>query len=156
MTKAYLFDWGDTLMVDFPDKSGRMMDWDYVEEVEGASETLSRLSKGSKIYVATGAIQATSESIKGALKRVNLDKYVSGYFCPREIGHEKPSESFYIHICNSIGVDLADVTMVGDSLSRDVLPALDVGMQAVWLKSKGVEENEDSIRSIKCLVELYS
>ena len=115
MSKAYIFDWGDTLMVDFPDKKGRMMDWDFVEEIEGAGETLSYLSENAKIYVGTGAAKATSESIEAALKRVGLDKYVSGYFYPIEVGYEKPSREFYSAICNAIGLEKADVTMVGDS-----------------------------------------
>lgn len=141
-------------MVDFPDKAGRMMDWDHVEEVVGASETLSRLSIDSLIYVATGATKATSESVKGALSRVGLEKYVSGYVCPIEIGHEKPSKNFYRHICNAIDIDVAEVTMVGDSLNRDILPALSVGMKAVWLNPKGLPSNSSSVRSIRNLVEL--
>ncbi|MBD1571604.1 HAD family hydrolase, partial [Aliivibrio sp. S10_S31] len=28
MRKAYLFDWGDTLMVDFPNTQGKMCNWE--------------------------------------------------------------------------------------------------------------------------------
>lgn len=31
MSKTYLFDWGDTLMVDFPDQEGKMCNWSKVE-----------------------------------------------------------------------------------------------------------------------------
>ncbi len=40
MTEVYLFDWGNTLMVDFPVVSGKMCDWETVEVVEGAEEAL--------------------------------------------------------------------------------------------------------------------
>lgn len=156
LTEAYLFDWGDTLMVDFPDKEGRMMDWDVVEEIEGANEALSYLSKHSKIYVGTGAPKTTSESIKGALKRVGLDKYISGCFCPSVIGYAKPNLEFYSTICSEIGLNEADVTMVGDSLERDVVPALKTGLQAVWLNMKCQSNHGVAVREIKSLVELCS
>ena len=31
--EAYLFDWGDTLMTDFPDASGKMCDWEHSEQM---------------------------------------------------------------------------------------------------------------------------
>jgi len=45
MIDVYLFDWGDTLMVDFPGVPGKMCNWDVVEAVDGAKEALEHLSK---------------------------------------------------------------------------------------------------------------
>ena len=45
MIKIYLFDWGDTLMIDSPGIPGKMCDWKVVQAVEGAKEMLSCLSK---------------------------------------------------------------------------------------------------------------
>ncbi|TOF26880.1 hydrolase, partial [Vibrio parahaemolyticus] len=39
MSKVYLFDWGDTLMIDFPDQIGKMCDWVNVQAVNGALQT---------------------------------------------------------------------------------------------------------------------
>jgi putative hydrolase of the HAD superfamily len=36
MIELYLFDWGDTLMVDRQDRAGEMCDWPEVEAVAGA------------------------------------------------------------------------------------------------------------------------
>ena len=60
----YLFDWGDTLMVDFPDVIGKMCDWEIVKAVSGAKEALDVLSKHSQIYIATGAADSTELEIK--------------------------------------------------------------------------------------------
>ncbi len=54
MIDIYLFDWGDTLMVDFPGVPGKMCDWEIVEAVTGAKEALAALSKHAQIYIATG------------------------------------------------------------------------------------------------------
>ncbi len=40
MSRIYLFDWGDTLMINLPNESGHMKDWPKVEEVSGAYEAL--------------------------------------------------------------------------------------------------------------------
>lgn len=45
LTEIVLFDWGNTLMVDFPEAQGKMCDWEVVEEVAGAREVLAALSK---------------------------------------------------------------------------------------------------------------
>lgn len=45
MSEIYLFDWGDTLMVDLKGFPGKMCEWDTVEAVDGAFDTLECLSK---------------------------------------------------------------------------------------------------------------
>ena len=41
MTEIFLFDWGDTLMVDFPGVPGKMCDWDKVEAGEILFEVIT-------------------------------------------------------------------------------------------------------------------
>ena len=79
--EVYLFDWGDTLMVDFPNASGKMCDWENVKAVTGAKNALNALSRHAKIYVATGAADSTELEIKLAFERVGLSEFISGYFC---------------------------------------------------------------------------
>ncbi len=43
LTEIILFDWGNTLMVDFPEAQGKMCDCEVVEEVAGAREVLAAL-----------------------------------------------------------------------------------------------------------------
>lgn len=45
----YLFDWGNTLMVDFPHAQGKMCDWEYVETVPQAKETLAQLTQHHQV-----------------------------------------------------------------------------------------------------------
>ncbi|KAB2823081.1 HAD family hydrolase, partial [Aliivibrio finisterrensis] len=69
MKKAYLFDWGDTLMVDFPNTQGKMCDWETVQAVDGALEMLASLSqKGHLLYVATGADDSCVQDIELAFE----------------------------------------------------------------------------------------
>jgi putative hydrolase of the HAD superfamily len=68
--EIYLFDWGDTLMVDFPGVSGKMCDWDIVEAVDGSREVLEHLARHAQIYIATGAAESTELDIRKAFDRV--------------------------------------------------------------------------------------
>lgn len=153
MSNVFLFDWGDTLMVDFENQSGHMKDWPNVEEVRGAQVALKKLSKLSNLYVATGS-QGTSEALmKSAFLRTSLNTYLCGYFCPDNVGYEKPSPEFYREIAKKINCNIKDITMVGDNLDRDILPALAVGMSAIWFNPNG-QNNLHNVTQIKCLSEL--
>lgn len=132
MTKVYLFDWGDTLMIDFPDQSGKMCDWQRVEAVEGAVETLKILSKNHAIYVATNAADSTENEIQAAFSRVGLSAFITGYFCRANLGLGKENPMFYQAIVEQLGISPDYVVMVGDSLQNDIKPALAAGIQAIW------------------------
>ena len=52
-----------------------------------------------------------------------------------ELGAAKPSPAFYARALELMGgPDPADVAYVGDRVDNDVLPALAVGMRAVWIQ----------------------
>lgn len=96
---AYLFDWGDTLMVDFPDAVGKMCDWAHVEAVTGAQEALAQLSIDAPIYLATGAADSSEQDIRKAFQRVGLNQYITGYFCKENLGVAKGSPDFLVPFC---------------------------------------------------------
>ena len=85
LTKTVLFDWGNTLMTDFPDAQGKMCDWEIVQEVSGAQALLAELSKHHNIYIATNAADSSKTDIIRAFERVGLSQYIDGYFCMASI-----------------------------------------------------------------------
>ncbi len=142
-------------MVDFPGVPGKMCAWDVVQAVEGAEEALKCLSKHAEIYVATRTSKSTETGIKAALSRVGLDRYISGYFCRSNLGIDKGSPAFFSCILDKLGKQPGQVTMVGDSLSKDIIPALTLGINVVWFcKDKPARQSND-IRVIYSLEELY-
>ncbi|WP_394128154.1 HAD family hydrolase [Vibrio hepatarius] len=153
MSKVYLFDWGDTLMIDFPGQEGKMYLWPHVESVEGAEETLKHLSQSSAIYIATSAQDSSESEIQQAFQRVGLDTYISGYFCIANLGLEKQDPEFYRAIINSVGQPASDVTMVGDSLEKDIYPAKEVGLNTVLFHTPASVLPEDTVH-IDCLRQL--
>lgn len=154
MREIYLFDWGDTLMVDFPGISGKMCDWETVEAVDGALQALSHLSASASIYIATGAAESSESDIQVAFKRVGLDQYITGYFCRANLGISKGQPDFLPTIIDKLGADKSHVFMVGDSLVKDIEPALCAGINPIWFARKFEASAPKGVKVIKRLVEL--
>jgi putative hydrolase of the HAD superfamily len=134
-----LFDWGDTIMRDFPQYTTPMAAWPRVEAVEGAEEVLRRLQPVATLILATNAALSDEADIRRALDRVHLGAYFQRIYCLKNTGYQKPSPEFYSAILHDLGANPADVLMVGDSFENDVLGANRVGIRAVWLNSKDTE-----------------
>ena len=132
---TYLFDWGDTLMVDFPNSVGKMCNWGHVETVPGAYEALAALSKEAQLYIATGASDSSEQEIKAAFQRADISQFITGYFCKENLGITKDSPDFFKTIITQLGISPSQVVMVGDSYEKDIKPALAVGITSIWLSA---------------------
>lgn len=154
MIEVYLFDWGDTLMVDFPGVPGKMCEWETVEAVEGAKDALDHLSSNAQIYIATGASESTASEIQQAFQRVDLHRYITGYFCKANLGISKGSPAFLKAILTRLDISGSRVAMVGNSLAHDIEPATAAGIQPIWLASSQPDHAPNGIRVITNLREL--
>ena len=155
MINVYLFDWGDTLMFDFPYAHGKMCDWDTVQAVPGAKEALAVLSKNAQVYVATGAADSTELEIKKAFDRVGLSQFISGYFCKANLGLSKGTSEFLTAILEKLNVLPVNVAMVGDNFDKDIKPAIANGIHAIWYTKNKIESLPSDVKVIEHLIELY-
>ena len=128
----YLFDWGDTLMVDLPGQVGPMCDWPEIKLVEGAIECLSVLSKVAHCHVATNALNSNQGQIRAAFERAGLSPFIANIFCAEEIGFHKPQGEYFQFIIETLEVPAGEIVMIGDSLEKDIYGALRQGMDALW------------------------
>jgi len=152
--RVFLFDWGNTLMVDDPAMSGKMKDWPQVSAIPGAKQVLKALAETNRIYVASGARDSDERDIEAALERVGLSAYISGYFCPANLGQEKGSAAFLEAVLLRLSVLAQETVVVGDSYEKDIRPSLAVGVQPVWLCQDPTFEPDPSVRVISELMEL--
>lgn len=129
----FLFDWGDTLMVDFPEMTGKMKGWPKVQMQPEADKVLAELSQSARLFVATGAADSTESDIRAAFDRVGLCAYLEGYFCQSNLGIGKGTPRFYQAIIRQLGITPDQCTMVGDHFEKDIAPALEAGLKAIWL-----------------------
>ncbi|WP_394243193.1 HAD family hydrolase [Vibrio astriarenae] len=153
--RVILFDWGDTLMVDDPSQQGKMCLWPKVSATAGAQDVLKKLSQHFPIYVATNAQDSSVADIEAAFSRVDLSQYISGYFCFDNLSVGKDHPDFYPRIASKLNVDVQDLLMVGDTPDKDIYPALDAGLQAIWFNPANMTEL-GSMTAIQALDELIA
>ncbi|WP_456295134.1 HAD family hydrolase [Vibrio sp. AK197] len=138
-TTTYLFDWGDTLMVDFKHFEGKMCDWPEVRLVEHAETVLSTLSRNHQIYLATNARDSSLTDIQRCFERVGLAQYLSGYFCYDTLGVGKGSDQFFTRIIDHLDIPPNQIVMVGDNYQTDVESAIKAGIYGIWFNPLGHE-----------------
>ena len=134
-----LFDWGDTVMRDYPERTIPMVEWETVEVITGIAGVLAYLhASGRQIALATSADISNEEQIRGALARGGLDAYFSGIYSFTNTNLPK-GEAFYRHILNDLDLPASAVLMVGDGFEKDVQIPNTLGIFAVWFNPRSDE-----------------
>ena len=142
-----LFDWGDTIMRDYPAIITPMVEWETLEVIEGIADVLADLhSSGRRIILATSASISNESQIRGALARVELDQYFSRIYCFKNT-HLSKGEAFYHHVLNNLDIPASAALMVGDSFEKDVQAANTVGIFAVWFNPTSAEMRSDALHT---------
>jgi len=128
---TFLFDWGNTVMRDYPEITIPMIEWDEVEVIDGIADVLAHLhASRRRIVLATSASISNEKEIWGALKRGGLDRYFSKIYCFQNTNLPK-NEAFY--------------RLVGDGFESDVQIPNSLGMFAVWFNSTSNETRESDL-----------
>jgi haloacid dehalogenase superfamily, subfamily IA, variant 1 with third motif having Dx(3-4)D or Dx(3-4)E len=131
MKKVYLFDWGDTIMKDFPDEQGAMYTWKKIMIMPFADKMLQVLSKSADCYLATNAKDSSKEDIIKALARVNLHEYFKDIFCFRELGVVKPAKEYFDLVLKKLGEKKENLVMIGDNLESDIYGVQNIGIDTI-------------------------
>jgi FMN phosphatase YigB (HAD superfamily) len=140
-----LFDWGDTVMHDYPERTTPMVEWESVEVIDGIADLLTYLqSSGRRMILATSAAISDEDQIRGALARGRLDQYFSGIYCFKNTNLPK-GEEFYRYILKDLHLSASDVLMVGDGFEKDIRIPNALGMFAVWFNPQSVDVRRDEM-----------
>lgn len=86
-------------------------------------------------------------NMNSVLKEFGIDRYFTGIVESAVEGVRKPNPDIFRLAVNRLGVLPADAVMIGDSLGKDILPAIEVGCKTIWLKG---EQWEDESVSATC------
>ncbi|MCX6231477.1 MAG: HAD family hydrolase [Bacteroidetes bacterium] len=139
MIKAIIFDWGDTVMRDFPELKTPMFSWEKVEYIPDVEQALEILMNKYILVIATNAGQSDTNAMIKALKRVAADKYFSYFFSSKDLGFEKPDIRFFTSIALTIEIKPEDCIMIGNLYEKDICGAKDAGMYTILYDEKSVE-----------------
>ncbi|HNW98675.1 MAG TPA: HAD family hydrolase [Bacteroidales bacterium] len=138
MIKAIIFDWGNTVMRDFPEKSGPMAYWDHVEYIPDVEACLKTLSEKYVMCIASNAGFSDAKLMTEALKRVGAEKYFHHFFTSKDLGAEKPDKRFFDSITKKINISSEHCIMIGDSYQKDICGAKAVGMKTILFNEKNI------------------
>jgi putative hydrolase of the HAD superfamily len=130
--KAIIFDWGDTVMRDFPEYSGPMAYWPRVEAVKDIDVVLKHLHIDIICCLASNSADSNAELMGTALSQVNLRQYFRYLFTSRELGCKKPDSAFYREILRRLALKPEQCIAVGNDYEKDIVPAKKLGMTTVW------------------------
>lgn len=89
-------------------------------------------------------------NIQAVLKDFGLDGFFSRIVESSVVGVRKPDPAIYRLGVEAMGLPAGQVLVVGDSFSKDVMPAKKVGCKVAWLKGEGWgnEETDDSLPDV--------
>jgi len=127
-----VFDWGNTLMREFPDYPGPMADWPQVEAMPGIKEALAVLKGNYRIIVATNAVDSDSDDVRVALARAGISDPISSIFTSHQLGCRKPDLAFFRALESILGVSPDRIVMVGDNYLADAFGPHRAGWHALW------------------------
>lgn len=118
--------------------------WDTVVEdltyEDGVADMLHRLNQ--RFEVLAIATDEFPEALEMKLSTVFNDpaSLFDDVVTPEDTGEMKPSEQFFRRILDSHGIDPGDAVMVGDSWTRDLAPAEQLGMTTVMIDADTSDE----------------
>ncbi|MFZ4412196.1 MAG: HAD family hydrolase [Bacteroidales bacterium] len=136
MIKAIIFDWGDTVMRDFPELKTPMFTWDHVEYIPDIEEALKALHKNYTLVIATNAGQSDTAAMIKALERVGGEQYFRFFFSSKDLGYEKPDIRFFTTIADTIHIKPEECIMLGNLYEKDITGAKDAGMKTILFDEK--------------------
>lgn len=106
----------------------------YVQEVlKTTRPVVETLSKRYKLVLVSN-FYGNIQTILGDFK---LDRFFADVVESSVVGVRKPDPAIYQLGVDAMGFNASEVLVVGDSFSKDVVPAKKVGCKVVWLKGEG-------------------
>ncbi len=124
-----------------------------IELVEGVENTLKRLMKKYRLAVISNA---SSNIVKYAIKKFDLQKYFDVVTVSRDIGIRKPDPRIFEYTLNKLNVTPYEAVHVGDSIESDIIGAKKIGMFAIWINREGLEDPSLSDYTIKSITDLLA
>ncbi len=114
-------------------------------ELAGATETVVALkNRGLKIGLLSDIWNPYYAGVERALPRVIECADVIILSC--RTGFRKPNPANFLRMLEQLDLQPEETVMIGDTYTHDILPALEIGMKAVWVLARPEREVEDIIK----------
>lgn len=124
--------------------------WCIFDDVYGVLEKLH--NNGYKLgVISNGDLEQQTDK----LSRTGILKFFDVVTTSSEYDYSKPDSRLYECIIKRFNIDKNEMIMIGDQVEKDVLPCLEIGIDAIWLNRKN-KENINNVKEIKSLEELLN
>ena len=88
------------------------------------------------------------------LRRTGIYDFFDIVTTSSEYAYSKPDIRLYESIVDRFNIDKNNMVMIGDQAEKDVLPCLEIGIDAIWLNRKN-KPNTFDVKEIKSLNEVF-
>ena len=136
MIENIIFDWGDTVMRDYPELLGAMCDWPHVELIPHVYPALAELKSKYTLVIATTAGVSDTAAMIRALERVEVKEMFGKFYSSKELGVAKPDPRFFTEVCRRAGLQPQRTVMVGNDYEKDIVGARTAGLKTVFFNEK--------------------
>ena len=89
------------------------------------------------------------------LKRTGIYNFFEIITTSSEYDYSKPNPMLYESIIKRFNIDKKEMLMIGDQVEKDIIPCLNIGINAIWLNREN-KENQDNVKEIKNLNEIFN
>jgi len=88
-------------------------------------------------------------NIKAVLEDFNLSTFFDNIIESAVVGVRKPDPEIFVLGIKSLGFNASEVIVIGDSYTKDIIPAAKAGCHTIWLKGTGWgDDSEDATADI--------
>lgn len=113
-----------------------------------AAKTLSELSKNYPMVLVSNFYG----NIENVLRDFGLLSYFPIIIESAVVGVRKPDPSIFRLGVEALGFASEECVVIGDSVSKDIVPAQSIGCQTIWIQGKAWDDNEKLDKSTeKCI-----
>jgi FMN phosphatase YigB (HAD superfamily) len=95
-------------------------------------------------------------NVREVLRDFGLIRYFDDIIESAAVGVRKPDPAIFTLGVRSLGVAPKDVAAIGDSYSKDIVPAAVAGCQTIWLNGAGWENNDTDATAASVIIRHFT
>lgn len=122
---------------------------------DGVLDFLKTVSVKSRICIVT---DLTAHIQYKKIEKLNISDFISHIVTSEEAGKEKPHPYIFLLALHKLQLRPDEVYMIGDSFEKDIVGAINLGIDCIWLnsesKKKTFETNIIEVRVFKDILNL--
>ena len=109
----------------------------------GAEELCRALVPSCTLAIVTNGVASAQ---RGRFARSPLKALIPWLFISEEVGYQKPQRQFFDAVLSAMSLPAsARIVVVGDSLTADILGAVNAGLDSIWYNPRGLPGRPDIV-----------